>query len=75
MLLITRNTKDVDRDCYDDTTKEPMGNKELKNNMNSYIQNVVTYYTYALDRRGKTSLKKRKKGEGKSEHENGDEED
>jgi hypothetical protein len=52
-----------------------MGNKELNNNMNSYIQNVVTYYTYALDRRGKTSLKKRKKGEGKSEHENGDEED
>jgi hypothetical protein len=74
-LLITQNSKDVDFDCYDDTTKEPMRNKEPNSNMNSYIQNVVTYYTYASDRRGKMSLEERKKREGKSEHENRDEED
>jgi hypothetical protein len=39
-----------------------MRNKESNNNMNSYIQNIVTYYTYTSDRRGKTSLEERKKG-------------
>jgi hypothetical protein len=45
-LLITQNSKDVDCDCYDDTTKEPMRNKEPNSNMNSYIQNLVTYYVH-----------------------------